>query len=771
MFKFIKISLLFACFTIMVNTNAQIINIPDNNFKNFLLWASNENSSYYGFVRDSLNNPIAVDINNDNEIDVSEALNVSNLFIFNDNIKDLTGIKFFKNLKYLWCEGNELTSLDLSGLNKLSVLNCSYNELTTLNLTGLDQLKDLNCQRNWIINLNLSGFSNLERVNCHDNLQLTTLTLTGLSKLKELHCGNNKLVSLDFTDCKNIKKIYCANNLLRTISNINGKPNLDTLFCACNILSTLDVSGCVNLKYLNLYDNNKLKSLYLRNVNITDFNRSYFDGSYSLKYICADVEDISLIQPIFRGYSDQPIINDLCSSVQNITYYFLNSSVKFDQNLNGCFSDDPVFPNLQIKINLLNDSIYAYSDNQGSFAMTLDSGSYTLTPQLPSNYFTCTPSSTTITFPEDTIPQQFCITPNGTHHDVEVSFIPIRVARPGFSDATYKVVLKNKGNQIENGSILFNYDESRQDYISASQTPSSVSSGALAFALANLQLFETREITVTMRTNAPTDNPAVNAGDVLQLSVAATINADENIDDNKQVLNQTVVGSFDPNDKTCLEGEIITPTIIGDFVHYLIRFENTGTANAENVVVTDYIDLAKFDISTLDITSTSHNCKTLISNGNKVQFVFDNINLPFTEPLKHGYVAFKIKTKSNLVIGDSLKNKADIYFDYNLPITTNTATSRIENVTSIKTNTKNEASLNIYPNPSNGNFIINFESKSTQTIALKIIDVNGSTIYEQKINHAFKSQLPITQNLPSGVYFITITSDKEQYIQKLLIAK
>jgi uncharacterized repeat protein (TIGR01451 family) len=404
----------------------------------------------------------------------------------------------------------------------------------------------------------------------------------------------------------------------------------------------------------------------------------------------------------------------------------------------------------------------------------LDSGTYTLTPQLPNNYLISTPTSTTITLPEDTIPQQFCITPNGTHHDVSVTIIPIRAARPGFSDANYKIVLKNKGNQIENGTVLFNYDESRQDYISSTSTPLSLSSGELIFSFSNLQLFATYEIIVTMRTNAPTDNPAVNVGDVIQLSVTANLDngvRDEFFKDNFQNIRQTVVGSFDPNDKTCLEGDIITPTLVGDFVNYLIRFENTGTANAENIVVTDFIDLNTFDISTLEITSTSHNCKTLISNGNKVQFVFDNINLPFTEPLKHGYVAFKLKLKNNLGIGDSLKNKADIYFDYNLPITTNTAASRIDNVTAIKTNANKDGSLSIYPNPGNGNFIVNFESPVRQTIIVKIVAINGNVVYEQNLYHNYQSQLQLNQNLPAGVYLITVNSEKEQYTQKLIITK
>jgi hypothetical protein len=80
----------------------------------------------------------------------------------------------------------------------------------------------------------------------------------------------------------------------------------------------------------------------------------------------------------------------------------------------------------------------------------------------------------------------------------------------------------------------------------------------------------------------------------------------------------------------------------------------------------------------------------------------------FTEPLKHGYVAFKIKLKNNLGIGDSLKNKADIYFDYNLPITTNTAASRIDNITAIKTIANKEGSLSVYPNPGKRKFYSKF---------------------------------------------------------------
>lgn len=112
------------------------------------------------------------------------------------------------------------------------------------------------------------------------------------------------------------------------------------------------------------------------------------------------------------------------------------------------------------------------------------------------------------------------------------------------------------------------------------------------------------------------------------------------------------MNSYDPNDKTCLQGETILPTMVGEYVQYRIRFENEGTASAITVRIVDYIDTNKFDIATLIPLSASHDYTTTITEGNKVEFQFDNINLPFTAPASQGYVLFEIKTVDTLVLGD-----------------------------------------------------------------------------------------------------------------------
>lgn len=53
--------------------------------------------------------------------------------------------------------------------------------------------------------------------------------------------------------------------------------------------------------------------------------------------------------------------------------------------------------------------------------------------------------------------------------------------------------------------------------------------------------------------------------------------------------------------------------MIGDYVHYKIRFENTGTFPAQNIVVTDLIDISKFDISSLQMIDAFYSCTTRIT--------------------------------------------------------------------------------------------------------------------------------------------------------------
>ena len=91
-----------------VSVKAQIVNIPDANFKNALL-----------------NHDPVIDINNDGEISYAEAEGYTGkIVVLFRNISDLTGIEAFVNLTELYCDNNQLTSLDVSSNTALEVFEC-----------------------------------------------------------------------------------------------------------------------------------------------------------------------------------------------------------------------------------------------------------------------------------------------------------------------------------------------------------------------------------------------------------------------------------------------------------------------------------------------------------------------------------------------------------------------------------------------------------------------------------------------------------------------
>ena len=285
----------------------------------------------------------------------------------------------------------------------------------------------------------------------------------------------------------------------------------------------------------------------------------------------------------------------------------------------------------------------------------------------------------------------------------------------------------------------------------------------LSWNYSNLLPFESRSITLILNVNAPTEIPPVNIDDILYFtSSISPFSGDATAEDNTFDFNQTVIGSYDPNDKTCLEGASIPTTKVGDYLHYLIRFQNSGTAPAENIVVKDMIDTTKFDLASLQLTSTSHPQVTRIT-GNKVEFIFENIQLPAeqdNEPGSHGYVAFKIRTKNNLVLGNTVCNSADIYFDYNFPIITNNACTT---VSALGINEVENVSVSIAPNPVKNNLTI---SANDIISSIQIYDVQGRLIATQ-VNNSTSTTLDMSQqNL--GVYFVKVITENGAKVEKIM---
>ncbi|MCB0765560.1 MAG: carboxypeptidase regulatory-like domain-containing protein, partial [Flavobacteriales bacterium] len=153
--------------------------------------------------------------------------------------------------------------------------------------------------------------------------------------------------------------------------------------------------------------------------------------------------------------------------------------------------------------------------------------------------------------------------------------------------------------------------------------------------------------------------------------VATVLPTQDDLDPSNNVNSYgTFVGaSFDPNDKQVFPTTLLPEEgMEGRTVDYRIRFQNTGTAPALRVLITDTLS-ADLDPSTFQLLGSSHPCTWFFRDG-ALHFMFDPIFLPdstMDEENSHGHVLFKIDTRPGLSVGESIANTANIYFDLNEP--------------------------------------------------------------------------------------------------------
>ncbi|MEL6812744.1 MAG: T9SS type A sorting domain-containing protein [Bacteroidota bacterium] len=808
------------CFLFFASSTlqAQIISIPDPNFKMALLDADTTND----IAKDATGNSVVIDTNGDSEIQLAEALVVYELDVSNQNILDITGVGSFTNLRHLNTMDNGLASLDASNLINLISLRSNNNALTNINLAGLVNLEILQVGYNELSTMDMSDLIGLQRLTCifnnftsidtsnlvsleycyaqHSNLTsldmsgspnlkvlfafnnaLTDLNLTGLTQLESVRCNDNLLSDLDVSDSPGLERLVCNDNSITSL-NLNGFSALEFITCQNNDLETLFVEGCESLTeisamnnsidVLNLNDctaletlwvgSNGLRTLLLKNgSSLSDIN---LFGNSTLEYVCVDEFEVDYMLNQLAIYNiENAEVNTYCTFPPGGEYFTVNGNCRFDFDGNGCDPSDPPVAYLGFELSPGSNGSQFFSNGNGNYVKYLGSGNFTYEVILENpSYFTVSPPSVSVSFPNDPTPfeQDFCLTPNGVRSDMEIMIVPTSAARPGF-DADYRLVCRNKGNQPLSGTIELTYQNELMEYITSEPLFDNQTANQFVWNYSNLLPFETLEYDITFNINAPTSDPPVNNGDILTfLAKVEPVSGDETPQDNEFILEQVVVGSFDPNDKTCLQGISITPEEVGDFVHYLIRFENTGTFPAENVVIRDVIDESKLELETFVPVNSSHDFVTRIDE-NEVEFIFEGINLPFQEGENQGYVLFKIRTNPDLVLGDVFSNSAEIFFDFNFPIVTNTTETEVAKILNVSSPLME--GVTVWPNPSSSLLYV----KGGED--LELIDISVWSLLGQRVGGATAgAKFMDVSTLAQGTYFLQITTKKGQIFKQII---
>ncbi|WP_432672706.1 DUF7619 domain-containing protein [Flavobacterium sp. SM2513] len=361
----------------------------------------------------------------------------------------------------------------------------------------------------------------------------------------------------------------------------------------------------------------------------------------------------------------------------------------------------------------------------------------------------------------------FPITLTQTYNDVEVSLIALAVPRPGFP-YTHQIVYKNVGHNPSSGTIT--YTKSNANIAITSTTPSetTTTSDGFTYNYTNLLPGQTATILVNMQVGTI---PTVNLGDIVPNTVSiAPIESDVNLTNNSFTIVQTVVGSYDPNDKTEARGESVQigQFAQGDYLYYTIRFQNTGTASAETVRIEDNLT-SDFDFASVRMISASHDY-TMERINNKLVWTSNTINLPSenaNEPGSHGYVLFKIKLNTGFAVGDVIENTAEIYFDFNPAIITNTFQTTF--VPNLSTGSFEASNLVVYPNPAREVVQITLQNATETMSKVVIYDIIGKAIKIISGDNAQQATVNVS-DLSKGVYMIEITTDSNlKQIRKFIV--
>jgi len=638
------------------------------------------------------------------------------------------------NLSSLTIRDAEMTSLDLTQNTNLTFLRLEFSAISDLQLPLLPQLNSLWIQDIQVQTFDLSLMPNITGLIFQSQI-MSDLDLSPVPNLESLSIWMPLLATLNLPPLPDLE-FFDTSGPLDQILDLSPAPNIKFLeFFEINGI-TLDLTPLDSLEHIGFYDsrlpeldissNSMLLFAYFFNTNVDsgelDFsqNSNLVDISIGpsdieilnvkngnpsstiglfeltqLKYICISADRVAELETYTTDLGIDCQVSSYCSFGPGG-----NTKTVLGRGYIGSPNCDEEF-NAYIPILIddgSNEELYL-TNAFGEINLALDSGSYVLTPDFKNiGLFDVEPENVQIDVQTtgDTIRQDFCFKPKTETAEFSVHIFPIGAARPGF-EADYRIKVKNNGSAVSDVQLQLFFEGDKCTLVNSAPAADLETTNRLFWTIEDFPILTEEVIDITMRLNSPMDTPALNDGDNLNF-VVEILPDDYFPIDNRATLSQVLVNSYDPNDKTCLEGNTITPDDVGNYLHYMIRFENTGSAEAVNVVVTDTIDTERFDIRSFELLESSHEVKTRIADEQVIEYHFEDIYLPFDDENNDGFVVFRIRTLPSITLGESVENTAEIFFDFNFPIVTNT-TSTIVELPSTSRDLNDEIKVEVYPNP------------------------------------------------------------------------
>lgn len=395
---------------------------------------------------------------------------------------------------------------------------------------------------------------------------------------------------------------------------------------------------------------------------------------------------------------------------------------------------------------------YAITNANGDYSAYLPYGSYTMEQLNPDAVQRC-PVAAPIPFdvvnglPDPVIDIADSLS---TVFDLE-AHTANTIARPGFT-FNYNLWARNgSGYPGDPVTLDFTWDPVFT-FVSSSVAPTTQGANSAQWQLPAVQPFGSVGVTVSLA--VPPDPLLIGTYHSSTLVATSTM-PEGNTANNTNTEDLTVMGSYDPNDKQAFTSSRIAESVyfldLDEHIDYTIRFQNTGNDTAFTVVVTDTIS-ELHDMATLEVLGASHAYVPSIVGGNVLKFTFNNILLvdsTTNEPLSHGFVRFRLKptatTQSTALL--TIANNADIFFDFNPPVRTNT--TELLTDFSVGLAEADASTLLVYPVPVRD--ALNVRLANTTVQRVQVLGTDGRVLQQ----HSGTSTLDVSQ-LKAGTYVLRV---------------
>lgn len=435
-----------------------------------------------------------------------------------------------------------------------------------------------------------------------------------------------------------------------------------------------------------------------------------------------------------------------------------------DQNNNGVWDEgEPLIGNIGMRLQQSGQSLN--SNSNGEFATRVNSSSYTLEPIGLNNWFVNNNANFNVPSGADSVFVPIPLRALSNGYDLGVTF-STTAWRRGFTNDTIVQISNTGTSSALNGVLTLNYPD--EGYVVGSARSFTKSGKSFSWDLPEIKPGEVYSIAVT-------DSIGLDAhtGQVLNFSAEVTAPGEDlDLSNNFHSEEIVVVGAIDPNDI------IVSP--MGDgpegFIEkdqvltYTIRFENMGTWEVTYVFIDNHIS-RNLDLNSFNMISTSHPASYTLHPDGLLEISYLNIGLPAAEVDSigaHGYFKYSIRPLADIVPGERIYNTAEIVFDFEAPIITNTTKHTI-----FRTRDQIEPPV-VYPNPFNPVTQIQFDVLRRSNVTIQVFDITGRLV-ETLINGeqpAGTHQITWNANrYASGIYLVRMSTDVGVATRKITLIK